>query len=137
VLLNGTGRITSSGTTIQGHSTKFLEELSPGDAIIIFHPTTLHEETKIVRMVLSSISIGISSAFSSDLISTTPFKFVFSYFPMCPHSSWIRFIKAPKEELDEEDELRIQKTAEEKKNDLEKAVRYTSHMVLPSLIVDS
>jgi hypothetical protein len=74
VLLNGTGRITSSGTTIQGHSTKFLEELSPGDAIIIFHPTTLHEETKIVRMVLSSMSIGISSAFSSDLISTTPFK---------------------------------------------------------------
>lgn len=74
ILLNGTGRITSSGTTIQGHSTKFLEELSPGDAIIVFHPTTLHEETKIVRMVLSSMSIGISSAFSSDLISTTPFK---------------------------------------------------------------
>jgi hypothetical protein len=74
VILNGTGRMTSSGTTIQGHSTKFLEELSPGDAIIIFHPTTLHEETKIVRMVLSPISIGISSAFSTDLISTTPFK---------------------------------------------------------------
>lgn len=74
VILNGTGRITSSSTTIQGHGTKFIEELSPGDAIIVFHPTTLQEETKVVRMVLSPISIGISSAFSSDLISTTPFK---------------------------------------------------------------
>ncbi len=37
-------------------------------------PFRLQEETKIVRMVLSNVSIGISSAFSSDLISTTPFK---------------------------------------------------------------
>ncbi len=36
-------------------------------------------------MVLSNTSIGISSAFSSDLISTTPF----------------RYIKAPKDEEDE------------------------------------
>ena len=42
-----------------------------------------------------------------------------------------RYIKAPKEELDEEDELRIQRTAEEKKNNLEKAVRSTVSL-LPS-----
>jgi hypothetical protein len=29
-----------------------------------------------VKMVLSNISMGISSAFSSDLITTTPFRFV-------------------------------------------------------------
>lgn len=46
----------------------------------------LQDETKIVRMVLSNISIGISSSFSSDLISTTAF----------------RYIKAPKDEVDEE-----------------------------------
>lgn len=83
VILPGSGRMTSSGNTIQGHDTKFDEELSPGDAIIVFHPQSLRDETKIVRMVLSNLSIGISSAFSCDLVSTTPFK----------------YIKAPKEEL--------------------------------------
>ena len=52
-----------------------MKELTAGDAIIIFHPSSLIEETKIVRMVLSNSSIGISSAFSTDLISTTPFKY--------------------------------------------------------------
>lgn len=36
----GTGRITSSGTTIHGHYTDFMSQLSVGDAIIITHPTT-------------------------------------------------------------------------------------------------
>lgn len=106
VILNGTGRITSSSTTIHGHGTKFIEELSPGDAIIVFHPTTLHEETKIVRMVLSPVSIGISSAFSTDLISTTPFK----------------YIKAPKEELDEEGEQKLKNATKQKQNNIEKSV---------------
>ena len=73
---NFEGRISSSGTTIHGHETKFMNELRPGDAIIITHPTTFSDESKIVRMVLSNISISISSAFSSDLISTTPFRFI-------------------------------------------------------------
>lgn len=73
---NGTGRFTSSGTTIHGHFTEFVSQLSVGDAIIVTHPTSLLEETKVVRMVLSNTSIGISSAFSSDLISTTPFRYI-------------------------------------------------------------
>ena len=48
------------------------------------------EETKVVRMVLSNTSVGISSAFSTDLISTTPFKYV----------------KAPKDEVNEEEEAK-------------------------------
>ena len=47
-----------------------------GDAIIVSHPTSFKDETKIVRMVLSNISIGISSAFSSDIISTTGFRYI-------------------------------------------------------------
>lgn len=58
-----------------------MEQLGVGDAIIITHPVSHAEETKIVRMVLSDVSIGISSPFSADLISTTSF----------------RYIKAPKE----------------------------------------
>ena len=34
------------------------------------------EETKIVKMVLSNTSISVSSNFSTDLISTTTFKYV-------------------------------------------------------------
>lgn len=36
----------------------------------------LREETRIVKMVLSNMSISISSAFSSDLISTTNFRYI-------------------------------------------------------------
>lgn len=84
-IITGTGRMTTSGVTVHGHGTLFIEELGVGDAIMIIHPTTLTEETKIVRMVLSNISIGISSAFSTDLISQTAFK----------------YIKVPKEEDEE------------------------------------
>ena len=73
----GTGRITSSSTIISGHYTKFMDELKPGDAIIVTHPTSLVEEMKVVRIVVSNSSMSISSAFSSDLISTTLFKYVF------------------------------------------------------------
>ena len=54
VIMSGAGRMSSSGTTIQGHDgTKFLAELNLGDAIIITHPTTHMDETRIVKMVLS------------------------------------------------------------------------------------
>lgn len=38
--ISGTGRITSSGTAVQGHEAKFMEELHSGDAILVTHPTT-------------------------------------------------------------------------------------------------
>ena len=53
-----------------------MSELSVGDAIIITHPTTMSDETKIVRMVLSNVSIGISSPFSTDLISSASFRYI-------------------------------------------------------------
>lgn len=77
VVLSGTGRISTSGTTVMGHEgTKFLTELHVGDAIIVTHPVSLVGETRIVKMVLSNVSIGISSAFSTDLISTVAFRYV-------------------------------------------------------------
>ncbi|DBA05431.1 TPA: hypothetical protein N0F65_007593 [Lagenidium giganteum] len=77
VKVKGSGRILSSGTTLMGQvGTKFLLELSVGDAIIIQRPTSLVEETRIVRMVLSDVSASISSAFSSDLVSSTSFHYI-------------------------------------------------------------
>jgi hypothetical protein len=84
-IVSGTGRLTSSGTTILGHGTLFMNELSHGDAIIVTHPSTYADETKIVRMVLSNISISVSSSFSTDLISTAPFRFIKA--PKDPSSS--------------------------------------------------
>ena len=75
-ILSGSGRITSSGTTIFGHETRFSSELAVGDAIVVSHPQSLVDETKIVRMVLSNVSISVSSAFSCDLVSTAAFRYV-------------------------------------------------------------
>jgi hypothetical protein len=107
---NGTGRITSSSTTISGHYTKFMDELGINDAILITHPITLQQETKIVRMVLSNTSIGISSAFSSDLVSTTSF----------------RYIKAPKEYHNKEKEKALNNPKGEKRKD-EEALAYGTY----------
>lgn len=38
--ISGTGRVTSSGTAVHGHGSKFMDEVHSGDAIIITHPTT-------------------------------------------------------------------------------------------------
>nr|CCA22318.1 conserved unknown protein putative [Albugo laibachii Nc14] len=90
----GTGRILSSGTTLMGQiGTKFLQELSVGDAIIIQHPTSLMEETRILRMVLSDVSASLSSPFSTDLISSTSFS----------------YIKAPKDEDEQENASTLKK----------------------------
>ncbi|KAJ1462396.1 hypothetical protein M885DRAFT_505202 [Pelagophyceae sp. CCMP2097] len=73
----GAGRISTSGTAVMGYDgSKFMSELHVGDAVIISHPNTLIDETRIVKMVLSDISISISSPFSTDLISTTAFRFI-------------------------------------------------------------
>ncbi|CAI5721834.1 unnamed protein product [Hyaloperonospora brassicae] len=77
VKLRGSGRLLSSGTTLMGQvGTKFLQELQVGDALVIQHPTSLVDETRIVRMVLSDVSASVSSAFSSDLVSSTPFYYI-------------------------------------------------------------
>mmetsp|Transcript_31093 Transcript_31093/g.41125 ORF Transcript_31093/g.41125 Transcript_31093/m.41125 type:complete len:220 (-) Transcript_31093:614-1273(-) len=101
-LLVGTGRITSSGLVVHGYDTEFMNELSNGDAIMITHPTSLKEETRIVKMVLSNISISISSPFSTDLITTCTFH----------------YIKAPKEEIsqDQKEQGRKRKKMEEEKS---------------------
>ncbi|ETW04836.1 hypothetical protein H310_03960 [Aphanomyces invadans] len=101
IKLQGTGRILTSGTTVMGKmGTKFFHELSIGDALIINHPTSLKEETRIVKMVLSDVSVSISSPFSSDLVSTTTF--------------W--YIKAPPEEVDKD---AVESKKRSKKNDEE------------------
>jgi hypothetical protein len=70
----GTGTLLTSSTTVHGTGTKFMSELSVGDAVLVTHPTTLVEEVKLVSMVLSDVSVSISSALSTDLITGTGFE---------------------------------------------------------------
>ena len=100
-------------------------------------------------MVLSNVSMGISSAFSSDLISTTPFRlyYVSSYSPSslfhvnglsflccCSCCFWCcRFIKCPKEPgsassvlTDEEKQLKKRKSAEADIAEVTQAGAFTS-----------
>ena len=70
----GQGFITTSSTVVTGHNTAFKTQLHVGDAILA--QTTKGEEMRIVKMVLSNVSISISSAFSSDLKTPKVFKYI-------------------------------------------------------------
>lgn len=79
----GIGLLTSSGTVLMGHDTKFTKTINPGDAIIIQVPiedptgaSTTREEMRIVSMRLSDTSASISSAFSNDLKTPTAYKYI-------------------------------------------------------------
>ncbi|XP_055389019.1 uncharacterized protein LOC129618240 [Condylostylus longicornis] len=70
----GSGRLVTTGTTVQGFETKFKEEIEVGDAIILFHPSLLIEEERIVVGVLSQRSLTLHEKFSNDIASTTAYK---------------------------------------------------------------
>lgn len=107
----GTGRLVTSGTTVHGKDTKFMDELSIGDAIIITHPTSHQDETRIVTMVLSNMSISISSPFSSDLISSTSFHYV----------------KKPKTSKEVEDEKQSEQTKRRRKKEEEDKLAFGTY----------
>jgi hypothetical protein len=70
----GQGTITTSSTVVTGHGTSFKTQLHVGDALLV--QTSKGQEMRVIKMVLSPISISISSAFSSDLKTPTQFKFI-------------------------------------------------------------
>ncbi len=84
VVQKGVGFVTSSGTVLMGNGTKFNTSINPGDAIIVEVPiddggkdcSSTREEMRVVSMRLSDVSISISSAFTNDLKTPTPFKFI-------------------------------------------------------------
>lgn len=71
----GTGTITTSGTVVTGHETRFEKELSAGDAIMCVLGNG-QEELRVITMRLSNASLNLSSAFSSDLKNPTSFQYI-------------------------------------------------------------
>ena len=85
-ILNGSGLILTSKTTVHGFNTKFTEELNVNDAIIVNIKDYINKnneiqiidknETKIIKMILSDTSLGISSSFSNDIKIKSEFQYV-------------------------------------------------------------
>ena len=71
----GQGTITTSSTVVTGHGTSFKTQLHVGDALLA-QTSKGDEEMRVIKMVLSNISISISSAFSTDLKTPTQFKYI-------------------------------------------------------------
>mmetsp|Transcript_25870 Transcript_25870/g.59700 ORF Transcript_25870/g.59700 Transcript_25870/m.59700 type:complete len:226 (-) Transcript_25870:100-777(-) len=69
-LRSGSGRISSSTTTLHGFETSFKEEAEVGDTVLLHHPTSLEVEERIVTGILSQRSMIIHQPFSKDVIST-------------------------------------------------------------------
>ncbi|KAK8805230.1 hypothetical protein WA588_000170 [Blastocystis sp. NMH] len=72
----GSGRIYCTGPIVYGRDTKFLTELGSGDLFIIQHPTSLENEARVVKMIVSDTSLSLSSPFSKDFASLIPFEYV-------------------------------------------------------------
>jgi hypothetical protein len=72
VIETGTGRLSTSGTTVHGHEgSKFMTELKAGDAIIVTHPNTNVDESKILTAAKPLIFIF------HDIIHILLYSFVF------------------------------------------------------------
>ena len=80
VIRDGKGQITTSGTVIMGHDTKFNSYLNAGDAILVKIPSkdglSSREEMRVLTIRLSDTSASLSSSFSSDLKLPTNFKYI-------------------------------------------------------------
>ena len=63
---------TRSGTVVTGHDTKFQtkDKLRPGDALLV------HDEMRVLTMVLSDRSISLSTPLTQSVITPTPYTYI-------------------------------------------------------------
>jgi hypothetical protein len=71
---HGIGKITTSGTVVMGHGTKFSEQVHAGDAFLVTIDGT--QEMRVITMRLSDISLNLSSGFSQNMATPVPFQFI-------------------------------------------------------------
>lgn len=71
---NGVGTITTSGTVVTGHETRFMKEIRTGDALIV--EVDDQPEMRVVTMRLSDISLNLSSAFSKNMATPVSFRYI-------------------------------------------------------------
>lgn len=71
----GIGRILTSGKSVHGKDTRFMQELKVGDELIIRNPSTLVQEVRKISAVLSDKSAGIDDPFTVDLVSYSQYEY--------------------------------------------------------------
>lgn len=71
----GSGRILTSGKSIHGKDTHFMQDLKVGDELIVINPTSLLKETRKLTAILSDKSAGIDEPFTVDLVSYSQYEF--------------------------------------------------------------
>jgi hypothetical protein len=74
IMKKGTGKISSSGTVVTGHGTKFTKEVNSGDALMCM--VNGREELRVITMRLSNQSLNLSSAFSESLKHPVSFQYI-------------------------------------------------------------
>jgi hypothetical protein len=72
----GRGEITTSGTVVTGHGTKFAKDLRQGDALLVRIGSGDQEEMRVITMLLSDISINLSSPFSQNVTQPSSFRYI-------------------------------------------------------------
>ncbi|CAJ1920654.1 unnamed protein product [Cylindrotheca closterium] len=70
----GTGKITTSGTVVTGYDTRFMKEVSNGDAIMC--NVKGQDELRVITIRLSDQSLNLSSAFSESLKHPVSFQYI-------------------------------------------------------------
>jgi len=73
-IVEGSGRIVSSGKSIHGMETVFKDQCEVGDTLIVWHPVSLMNEEKVITGILSQRSMSTNENFSQDLVSTMAFQ---------------------------------------------------------------
>jgi hypothetical protein len=71
----GRGKLTTSGTVVTGHGTKFAKDLRQGDALLV-RVGEDQEEMRVITMLLSDISINLSSPFSQNVTQPLAFRYI-------------------------------------------------------------
>jgi hypothetical protein len=74
IMKKGTGKMSSSGTVVTGHGTKFMKEVNSGDALMCM--VNGREELRVITMRLSNESLNVSSAFSESLKHPISFQYI-------------------------------------------------------------
>mmetsp|Transcript_34675 Transcript_34675/g.75891 ORF Transcript_34675/g.75891 Transcript_34675/m.75891 type:complete len:231 (-) Transcript_34675:300-992(-) len=71
---DGIGRISTSGTVVNGQGTRLLKSLRAGDAILV--NIGGKEEMRVLTMVLSDVSAALSTPFSCDVKIPVEFRYI-------------------------------------------------------------
>jgi hypothetical protein len=113
----GTGTITTSGTVVTGHGTKFTSQLRVGDALLLSHDEKTDATMRVITMILSDTSLNMSTALLTQCELRTPTTY--------------QFIAKPR---NMQEEARQQKKQKDEQSQLEKQHAFGTYAATTELV---